>query len=349
VRQGKHVRIPEGRADLEQLWREAEPLQPTNLPAWVSPEYANTYRYLGFTSWANLPEHERKAYFAEFEALEAAGLIVDQDDDRCVHHLYVTAPKISFYVDENHDLSIEERASMKLTSRNDTRFLRGRQGVIEVDLARWQEAQRYERRSWMEGNGLSEREDRNSTHEKMFDYYAAIRGRYFDSAIEIGCGPFTNMVHILKQVRCGKLTLLDPLINDYLTHPHCTYRDRRMGEVEVSTVSEPVESFSMYQKFDLVVMINVLEHCFSVPKVFERILSFMVPGGVLIFHDKFLPLSDVEEFFRTSYDAGHPLRVVGEVISEFLADNYEELFSRRAAIPIEVYTFDSIYFIGRKR
>src|SRR3954447_19360693 len=105
----------------------------------------------------------------------------------------------------------------------------------------------------------------------------------------------------------------------------------------------------MYQKFDLVVMINVLEHCFSVPKVFERILSFMVPGGVLIFHDKFLPLSDVEEFFRTSYDAGHPLRVVGEVISEFLADNYEELFSRHAPIPIEVYTFYSIYFIGRKR
>ena len=40
MKQGKYFRIPEGPADLEQLWGEAEALVPARLPEWLTPEDA---------------------------------------------------------------------------------------------------------------------------------------------------------------------------------------------------------------------------------------------------------------------------------------------------------------------
>lgn len=257
-----------------------------------------------------------------------------------------------FFVDEDDNIFVGDEAAEKLQGKSDTQFLQEKQGVVEVDLTRWKTAQHYERRTWMEAGGLAAREDRNTEHEIHFDHYAAIAGRRFENALEIGCGPFTNMIRVLKVVQVKQVTLLDPLINEYLTHPNCTYRDHRLSGVETTTVASPIEDFSPSQKFDLIVMINVLEHCFSLPKLFERINSLMAPGGVLVFHDKLIPASEIDDFVRNIYDAGHPIRVADRVLMEFLSGNYEEMYSKHVEIPLEdymSYTFDSIYFIGRKR
>jgi SAM-dependent methyltransferase len=257
-----------------------------------------------------------------------------------------------FFGDENRNVAVGQEAMLKLSSMNDKSFLRDGQGIIEINIDRWKEAQRYERRAWMEGYGRSAQEDRNSKHKRDFSNYAVIQGMYFDKAIEIGCGPFTNMVHILKYIKCGVVTLLDPLSNDYLSHPHCTYKHKHLGGwfgKKVHIVAEPIENFAGNYVFDLVVMINVLEHCFSAPKVFERIISLTAPGGILIFHDKLIPSDAMAVIVQKIYDAGHPLRVAKAEILEFLSRNYDELFSRHVAIPSDAYTFDSIYFIGRKR
>lgn len=256
------------------------------------------------------------------------------------------------FVDEYRKLSVGHEAAMQLQSKNDTRYTQEGQGVIEVDMARWEEAQRYERRAWMKGRGLRARSDRNSEHERGFENYAAIQRRYFDNAIEIGCGPFTNMVRILKYVRCESVTLLDPLIDDYLTHPNCTYKRKRLGGwfgKKVQTVALPVENFATDQVYDLVVVVNVLEHCFSTPRFFERIISLTAPNGVLVFHDKLIPASVVQVFVENIYDAGHPLRVVEDRVLGFLSENYVELYRKRVSIPSPIGAFDSIYFVGQKR
>jgi len=257
-----------------------------------------------------------------------------------------------FFVDENRNVYLGRNAAAKLKVKNDTLFLRQGQGVMEVDTLRWKEAQRYERRTWMEGGGLYAREDRNSEHERQFENYRAIRGCYFGNVIEIGCGPFTNMVRILRHIRCKKVTLLDPLAKDYLSHPHCVYKRKRLGRwfgKKVNLIAEPVENFSTDQMFNLVVMINVLEHCFSVSNVFKRILSIMPPNGLLVFHSKLVPASEVDDFFQNIYDAGHPIRVTENVILDFLSKNYDELFRKCVPVSTPAYRFDSIYFIGRKR
>lgn len=257
-----------------------------------------------------------------------------------------------FFVDEHDNIYLGDEAAEKLRARNDTQYFRERQGVLEVDQGRWREAQHYERRTWMEAAGLSAREDRNTEHEIHFDRYAALAGRSFPRALEIGCGPFTNLARVLKYIDVGHVTLLDPLIKDYLAHPNCAYRDGRLGGVPAETVAAPIEDYEAGGRFDLVVMINVLEHCFSLPQVFARINALVAPGGALVFHDKLIPAAAIADFVSHIYDAGHPIRVADQVILDFLRENYDELYRKHVEIPLEdymAYTFDSIYFIGERR
>ncbi len=93
MKEGKYFQIPEGPADIERLWEEAKPLEPTDLPTWLAPEDASIYRYIGSTSWAGLLARDRENYFAELEEIRLIGLIVEQDpDDSRVHRVYIAAP-----------------------------------------------------------------------------------------------------------------------------------------------------------------------------------------------------------------------------------------------------------------
>ncbi len=49
------------------------------------------------------------------------------------------------------------------------------------------------------------------------------------------------------------------------------------------------------------------------------------------------------------YDAGHPLRVSENLVLGFLNRNFVEVFRRHVGVATEVYEFDSVYFIGRRR
>jgi cyclopropane fatty-acyl-phospholipid synthase-like methyltransferase len=144
--------------------------------------------------------------------------------------------------------------------------------------------------------------------------------------------------------------LLDPLIDEYLNHPNCSYENKQLSGFEnrVKTMPLPIEAFETNQIYDLVVVINVLEHCFSAPKFFKRIKSITAKDGFLIFHDKLIPNQKIGQFTENIYDSGHPLRVADEVMTDFLHGNYITLFENRVDIPSPIGDFDSIYFIGRK-
>jgi hypothetical protein len=90
MKHGKYVAIPEGAADRERLWRKARPLDPNQLPDWVWREHSDRYRYLRSVSLADLRLRERRELVSELADLEAAGLIVDEDQmDRFLRHVYV--------------------------------------------------------------------------------------------------------------------------------------------------------------------------------------------------------------------------------------------------------------------
>jgi len=252
------------------------------------------------------------------------------------------------YIDEYRRISKGKDAKKLLSSRKDNIYL-GKNGIAEINLDRWAEAQRYEERSWMSKSGLSICEDRNSQHKKNFDSYSFIKDKEFNNAIEIGCGPFTNIRDIYKYCNISNITLLDPLINRYIHHPHCAYSKQYIYNTRVKLDDRPIEQFSLRHdepKFDLVIVINVLEHCYSFDKFCERILSILANKGIFIFNDKLLSLSQIQHYSQNLFDSGHPLRVADERILDFLKNNFQSIYENFNSVDTPVGEINTIYFAG---
>lgn len=294
-------------------------------------------------------------------------------------------PRNALFIDSDVRVFEGEEAWRRLSDKNDSRFLEGDRGVVQVDRARWEEAQRYERLTWME-HLRHAADDHNRDYLGPFQNYAALRGRTFDRAIELGCGPFTNMRLVLEHAEVRDVHLLDPLAIDYLQHPLCRYRGGRLGGLKAvlspqalrswraplllarelanslrigglrgrAVHVEPVaiEEFQSPVKFDLVVMINVLEHCRDARAIFAKIEEILLPGGIVVFHDRLWGEAELGRTIGILYDAGHPLRL-GRASAEPFLSSYEPLVrDERKVVDVEDgirLERTAVSFIGRKR
>lgn len=226
------------------------------------------------------------------------------------------------------DVYYDEAAAARLQATNDSRYVTPR-GILTIDTARWQQAQQYERATWLTYN-LETTTDRNETHQDGFGGYAVLPDDLGDY-VELGCGPFTNTRLIVPERSITSLTLLDPLALDYRReHPHCAYRDGTLAGHPVTVVTSAIETWQTNQHFDVVVMTNVLPHCFDAAAVFATIRRILKPGGWLVFHEAPRAIAPLD-----IYDVGHPLIVTAAVLDEFLG-LFEPVYQQ------------GNYFIGRK-
>ncbi|HXG59020.1 MAG TPA: methyltransferase domain-containing protein [Thermoanaerobaculia bacterium] len=289
------------------------------------------------------------------------------------------------FVDEKLRFLKGDEAARALASTSDEPYLT-EQGVVQVPRSRWLLAQEYERRTWTTAGAHAD-DDRNLDHRDHFDGYRPLAGLKFERAIELGCGPFTNLRLIAAVCRIGECTLLDPLIEDYLHHRHCRFTRRRLrtgetalgkllgrnlggralrrllrsvfpqaverGIAVTELLAVPIEEMPERDPFDLVVMINVIEHCYDAPAIFSRLLRMTRPGSIFVFHDKWFDREDVASEIRHHFDAGHPLRVSGAMIESFLKEHFDPLLNRTARVADELDGIDlshtGVYFIGRRR
>lgn len=235
---------------------------------------------------------------------------------------------MKFFVASPVEIYNEEAADSWLASTNDSRFLSD-DGILRVDEARWQQAQLYERDTWLKYN-LEASSDRNEEHRDGFEGYKALPvhlGHY----LELGCGPFTNTRFILDGRSADSITLLDPLAHDYQReHSHCTYRDGSLNGQPVTVVNSTIERYKPRRRYDMVVMINVLPHCFDAPMIFDAIVRMTKAGGYLVFHEAARTPAPFEQ-----YDVGHPLVVGPDAMERFLGQ-FEPIYQK------------GHYFIGRK-
>ncbi len=288
----------------------------------------------------------------------------------------------ALYVDENRNIFTGTKAIEKIQERVD-QPVDPVKGVVKVDHDRWLEAQRYERRTWMEG--IAAMSDRNEDHEESFNHYQALDGKSFASAIELGCGPFTNMRKILSLCSVGEIHLLDPLANDYLKHPFCRYKGKRLGGIlktslipwsprgglkhpvrffkhkynewqiggwtgrPITLHASTIEDFTPQKKYDLCVMINVIEHCLDIDQIFSRILEMTTTGSYFLFADKIYSAKEESESAAYKFDAGHPLRVDYSVIRHFLETHFTGILDTviNEAHGGTISKFN--YFIGKRK
>lgn len=260
------------------------------------------------------------------------------------------------FIDEDIRVLEGAEAQRHLAERNDLPFLDPASGVVAVSPERWALAQRAEQAHWMR-RGIGAQDDRNRQHLLSFRSFEALRGRSFRHALEIGCGPFTNLRLIGRTCKIGRCTLLDPLVRSYLSHPYCYY-DERMLDLGPTGVAgriarkllprcyraaqramgrcipvaalepAPIETYAPSSRFDLVVMINVLEHCFDGRRVFGNILAACEPGAAFVFMDALYDAAPMADSLARQYDAAHPLKIDRRVLLDFLQSNFDELFSR---------------------
>ena len=286
----------------------------------------------------------------------------------------------AIFIDENIHILTGREAEIALRKDNDLQFLSDDNGIQRVSFERWQIAQAAERRHWME-RGLSKVDDRNYEHFINFDRYSILRKNLFRSAIEIGCGPFTNLRLIGDICKIRECTLLDPLIEEYLKHPKNSYSKNYLF-IESTINSEilnniynkirhyfppikkikripikellllPAEQMPLNRQYDLLIIINVIEHCYDVDKIFKNIEAIMKKNSIIVFHDVLFDHDTVKKNVFNIYDAAHPLQADKGVIRHFLDSNFRPLFNR--ILPrkycLEGIDFEDevFYFIGEK-
>jgi SAM-dependent methyltransferase len=286
------------------------------------------------------------------------------------------------YVDENRRVLKGPEALDQLQLRKSEK-IDPVTGVMTVDQDRWQEAQRYERRTWMEG--IAAMSDRNEDHETSFGGYLALRGKTFASGIELGCGPFTNMRRLLNHCKVENIHLLDPLAADYLEHPFCRYKNKKLGGIfqtsvlpwsrkgglkhpfrfyghkldelrvgglfgrPVTLFPSGIEDFSPPQTYDLCVIINVIEHCRDASLIFENILKMTRSGSYFVFADKVYDAKEESAKAKLQFDAGHPLRVDFSVIENFLTANFVPIFNEITIESEGDSEYRCNYFIGVRK
>jgi SAM-dependent methyltransferase len=123
-------------------------------------------------------------------------------------------------------------------------------------------------------------------------------------------------------------------------------------KIPISTfLSTPIEEMPTNGKYDLIVIINVIEHCYDINLVFDNIIKIASPNAILVFHDKYYDHQQVVQMVQGHYyESGHPLMVDRKVIDRFLV-NFEPLFRkivRKKITHIPGFTdYDGLFFIGR--
>jgi len=125
------------------------------------------------------------------------------------------------------------------------------------------------------------------------------------------------------------IDLLDPLIKDYLLYsPNCTYKSGLIGH-NVNCIGSTIEEFFVYRKYDVVVMINVLDHCFNIDLIFEKIYEMMNEGALLVFSEKVRKNDeDIKNSLTDIYDAGHPIRISENYLNDKLK-SYKILYLKQ--------------------
>lgn len=201
-------------------------------------------------------------------------------------------------------------------------------GVVNerVDHPRWVEAQRWEHDFWIRQQknlarfgknhiwrllamvGAKEKyrgDDDNHWWANCFDNFSFLPARV-ENAIEVGCGPYTNMRLVRKACEPAHLFLSDPLIRTYV-HFKITFLHQMYSTAACYLDDHPLEDLPYRDDyFDLAVMLNVLDHVQDAASCMKTLNRIVKPGGIVIIGQD---LTD-EEDLRSHPDGmrtGHPI------------------------------------------
>ena len=144
------------------------------------------------------------------------------------------------------------------------------------------------------------------------------------SAIELGCGPHTNMRLVVPGRTVRRIICADPLALQYVKIQDCWLaREAARKHVEVITcVAEDCPFPS--RSFDLVILINVLDHVQDALACLRSATRITREGGCFVLAQDLTNQEDVRVIAeRYGDDIGHPIRLRREDLDALLLKEFD--------------------------
>ena len=191
-------------------------------------------------------------------------------------------------------------------------------------------------------------DDWNYWWMEKFDYYKTLP-KQVDKALEVGCGPYTNIRLISKIIKIKEIHCTDPLMPLYKTFTwtwlsSMVKKNKIKAEVGVCEKIEYPDNF-----FELVVCNNVLDHVQDAEKCLKEIYRVLKPGGhFLIAQD----LTDEEDLKAEEKREGHPIRLYHEFLDNCFAGIYDNVYRKLLTRAESRYPRDfygTYIYIGKKK
>jgi len=242
---------------------------------------------------------------------------------------------------------------------------------LNVSETRWQQAQQWELAIWRDLYALYhtsrrarlsrllrlltlrrpapvEMDDWNYWWREKFEGYHFLPDQ-IENAIELGCGPFTNMRLILPGRKVKHVFCSDPLARRYVALKG-TWLSRAWRKGDVLIDDHPIENCPFASDyFGLVVLVNVLDHVQDAVLCLRQAIRITAPGGHLVVGQD---LSDEEDLQRAGEDIGHPVRIPRGVLDAELGPCFDpvlfKVLPREQGRNPEAHCGTYI-FAGRKR
>jgi SAM-dependent methyltransferase len=170
-------------------------------------------------------------------------------------------------------------------------------------------------------------DDWNLWWKKQFDNYEFLPSGV-DNAIEVGCGPYTNIRHIAETCKLRHLFLSDPLIKTYISFKLAYTADAyRRGFCILD--DHPLEEVPYRDDyFDVVVMINVLDHVRDAGACMDNAIRILRPGGFLILGQDLTNEDDLNALSKDPGLVGHPVKLPEEWFRPYLTSNFHPVLDK---------------------
>ena len=217
-----------------------------------------------------------------------------------------------------------------------------------VTPERWQAAQQWEENHWVGAQRARARfgknyiwrflswfglvskhrgDDWNAWWQKAFDHYAFLPATV-DNALEAGCGPYTNIRLVQERCRPKHLYLSDPLIRTYVKFK-LTFVAEMYREAACVLDDHPLEELPFADGyFDLVVMINVLDHVRDAHACMKNLIRVTKPGGFLIVGQDLSDDADMQALKADLGAVGHPIKLDAEWFQPYLNNGFTPVINK---------------------
>ena len=146
-----------------------------------------------------------------------------------------------------------------------------------------------------------------------------------DNAVELGAGPHTNLRLILAGRQVRHAVVSDPLLPGYLSLERCWVQYAIRNGL-VCGDDHPAEECPFASDFfDLVVMINVLDHTTDPERCIREAKRITKPGGCLVIGEDLADDASLRSL-PDGFDLMHPSHCSREVLDRTLTVGFDSIF-----------------------